>query len=1175
MGDVFRVRLLGPIQVEREGQPVLGLESGKPLALLGYLIVQDTPVSREYLADLFWRDKPEDRGRANLSWTLHKISSLLPGCLETSRHTVRFQRTDSCWLDLDVFEELMAQGKADALADVVELYRGDLLEGLSVDGCPDFEIWLVGERERWRERVAQVLRELVAHHGQRGEYEQGLRFARRLLTLEPWREETHQQVMRLLAQNGRRGAALAQYETCRRLLTEELGVEPGTETTRLYEQIRDGALGTPLAPSAHPPSFLGEREPVERPVFVARECELAQLDRFLDAALAGRGRVVFVTGDAGQGKTALIQEFARRAQSVHAGLVVTDGNGNAHTGIGDPYLPFRQVLGLLTGDVKARWDAGAMGREQARRLWYLLPLAAQALLETGPDLVDTFVAGAALVRRGLAVAPGGAGWLSQLERLVERKAAIPCDPNLQQSALFEQYTRVLRVLASRHPLLLVLDDLQWADAGSISLLFHLGRQIAGTRILIVGAYRPAEVALGRPVSPELVSKSGEERKRHPLQPVVNELKRDFGDIEVALGQDEGRRFVEALLDTEPNRLSVEFRETLYRQTGGHPLFTVELLRGMQERGDLIQDAQGRRVEGPALDWETLPARVEAVIAERVGRLPERLRRTLTVASVEGETFTAEAVAQVRAADDLEMVNWLSRELDRRHRLVSAHGIRPVNDRHLSLYRFRHILFQKYLYNRLDPVERVHLHRAVGTALETLHGARPDGRAGIADVSPQLARHFQEGGVPETAVAYLLQAGKRAARMSAHREAIAHLAQGLGLIERLPDTPARTQQELALQIALAVPLQATRGYAAPEVGRTYARARELCRQVEGTPQLFSVLWLLALFYAAQGKHRTAYEISEQLLDLAEQAQDPVSVALARYMLGPSLLFLGELAQARAHLEWVIAFYDPQQHHSLAFLYGQDLGVSCLSFASWALWALGCLEQALKRSQEALALARELDHPLALVFALSAGTVVQHFCRDVRTTREMAESLTSLSTVQGFPYHLALGTICRGWALAEQGQVEEGIAQMHQGLADYRSTGAELGYSLWLAMLAGAYGKIGQAEEGLDLLAEALATAHRNGEHFCEAEIHRLKGELLLMQGETEDEVEQHYGRAIEVARRQGARSWELRATMSLCRLWQKQGRREEARQLLAEIYGWFAEGFDTADLREARVLLEEQ
>ena len=475
----------------------------------------------------------------------------------------------------------------------MELYRGEFLEGLYLHECAEFELWLVAERERWRQRVARLLEALVTHHSRRGQYQEGLRFAQRLLALEPWREETHRQVMRLLAYSGQRGAALAQYETCRRVLAEELGVEPAAETTRLYEQIRDGELEIPVSPPdlpVQPPSFLlDEEEPVDRPVFVARERELARLNGFLDAALAGQGLVVFVTGDVGQGKTALVQEFSRRAQAAHPDLVVASGNGNAHTGIGDPYLPFREVLSLLTGDVEARWAAGAMTSDQARRLWHTFPLAVQALVEDGPDLIDLFVPGAALVKRAVALAPVGADWLPQLQELVERKAlrqaqdtaAVPGDPNLQQSALFEQYTRMLRALARQRPLLLVLDDLQWADAGSTSLLFHLGRRIEGSQVLIVGAYRPAEVALGRP------STSSGQRERHPLEPVVNEFKRHFGDIEVDLGQAEDRQFIDALLDTEPNRLGGAFRQTLYRQTRGHPLFTTELLRGMEERGDLV------------------------------------------------------------------------------------------------------------------------------------------------------------------------------------------------------------------------------------------------------------------------------------------------------------------------------------------------------------------------------------------------------------------------------------------------------------------------------------------------------------------------------------------------------------------------------------------------------------
>jgi predicted ATPase len=1068
-------------------------------------------------------------------------------------------------LDIVAFEELEAQGDAASLAAAVELYRGEFLEGLYLHGCAEFEIWLVAERERWRQRVASVLGELMAHHSQRGEYDEGLRFARQLLALEPWREETHRQVMRLLAYSDQRGAALAQYETCRRVLAEELGVEPAAETTRLYEQIRDGELEIPVSPPhllAQRPVFLDEEAPVERPVFVARERELAQLDGFLQKALAGQGQVVFVTGDAGQGKTALIREFARRAQAVHPDLVVASGNGNAHTGIGDPYLPFREVLSLLTGDVEARWAAGAMTSDQARRLWHTLPLAAQALVEAGPDLIDTFLPGAALVKRAVAFAPVGADWLPQLQELVQRKVALPPDPNLQQSALFEQYTRVVGALARQRPLLLVLDDLQWADAGSINLLFHLGRRIEGSRVLILGAYRPAEVALGR---------GGE---RHPLEPLVNEFKRHFGDIEVDLGQAEDRRFIDAFLNTEPNRLDDAFRQTLYRQTRGHPLFTIELLRGMEERGDLVQDQEGRWVEGPALDWETLPARVEAVIAERIGRLPERLQDALTVASVEGEIFTAEVVARVRAAEEQEMVQHLSGKLDRQHHLVCAQGIRWMDGQSLSLYRFRHILFQRYLYNNVDQVERAHLHQAVGVALEALYGGGTKETGAIAAVAGQLARHFREAGIAEKAIDYFRQAGERAARLSAHEESIAHFTRGLELLEALPDTPERARQELPLQLALGVSLQATRGYGVPEVGRAFGRARELCRQVGETPQLFPALRLLGTFYSTRGEYQTGHEIAEQLLSLAERVENPLLVTVAHLSLGWNLLFLGEFAQAQAYLGQAITFYERQQHQSLAFTYGFDHGVACLSFASWTLWALGYPDQALKRSQEALALAQELSHPLSMAFAHAFAGILHAFRRDVPLAQKLAEACICLSTEHRFPYWAASGVFLHGWTLAKQGQTEKGIAQIGRGIADYQATGAEVGRSHQLASLAEAYGKAGQVEEGLAALAETLAVVNRTGERFYEAEAHRLQGELLRMQGADPAEVEACFRQAIQVARQQQAKSWELRAVMSLCRLWQEQGKREEARQMLAEIYGWFTEGFDTPDLREARVLLEE-
>ncbi len=1164
MEPTFRLQFLGIVQIEQDDEPVRGFESRKALALLGYLAVQGRPIPREQLVYLFWCDKSESRGRANLSWVLNKISTLLPGCVQADRHTVQFRRAPSYWLDIDDFEQLEARRDPDSLAAAVALYRGEFLEGLSLDGCAEFEIWLVGERERWRQRVIQVLGELITHHGQRGQYQEGLQLAQRLLALEPWRESTHRQVMRLLAYSGQRGAALAQYESCCRVLAEELGVEPSEETTHLYELIRDGEWEMKRKDRrdvlvAFPPFLTGE-EPVEveRSLFVAREPELAQLQGFLDAALAGQGRVVFVIGDAGSGKTALVQQFAWDAQAAYPDLVVVSGNGNAHTGIGDPYLPFREILALLTGDVEARLAAGAMARVQARRLWHTLPLAAQALVEAGPDLVNTLLPGVALVERARASVPDEADWLPRLEELAKHRAALAGNPNLQQNALFEQYTRVVEALASDRPLLLILEDLQWTDTGSASLLFHLGRRIEGTKVLVVGIFRPEEVALGR---------RGE---RHPLEPVVNELQRHFGDIVVDLGQSDGQRFVDALLDAVPNRLGTAFRETLYRQTRGHSLFTAELLRDMRERGDLVQDQAGRWVEGPSLNWQTLPVRVEAVIAERIGRLAEPSREALRVASVEGETFTAEVVAQVRAADEQEMMGHLSGELDRKHRLVSARGVLRRDGQHLSLYRFRHILFQKYLYSSLDRVERAHLHQAVGTALEALY-KRKTGE--IAAIAPQLARHFQEAGIAEKAIDYLQRAGEGAVQMSAHEEAIVHYTQGLALLETLPDSPERAQQELALQIGLGVALQATRGLAVPEVGRTFGRAQELCRQMGETPQLFPVLGLLITFYGTRGEHETAHEVAEQFLSLAERANDPLLVAMAHWMVGWNCVPRGKLTEVEPHLEHLFALYDPQQHGSLAFHYGLDPAVVSLSALSWALWGLGYPEQALERSREALSLARELSHSPSLALAQVYASMLRALGRDWQRAEGLADACINLSTEQGFPYWLSGGLYCRGWALAGQGRAEEGAVQIRQGLATNRNTGAEAYVVFQLAALAEAYGEAGQVEEGLAAVAEALVMVDRTGERYYEAEVHRLKGELLRMQTADETDVEACFQHAIEVARQQQAKSWELRAVMSLCRLWQEQGKRKEARQILAETYGWFTEGFDTLDLQEARSLLE--
>ncbi len=508
----------------------------------------------------------------------------------------------------------------------------------------------------------------------------------------------------------------------------------------------------------------------------------------MECALAGHGQVVFVTGGPGRGKTALMNEFARRAIVVHGDLLVAMGNCNAYTGLGDPYLPFRDVMAMLTGDVETRWAAGAITREHAQRLWAAMPLTAQALVHHGPHLAGIFFSGPALLSRLLTAIGDSPTWLGQLQAYVERQSA--STTSLEQSYLYQQFTNVLHALAQERPLLLIIDDLQWADAASVCLLFHLGRRIAdaGTPVLILCAYRPEEVPLER------------ETERYPLHKMLVEFKRHFGDVWIDLtqiGEAEGRRFVDALLDSEPNRVGEPFRRALFNRTAGHALFTVELLRAMRAYGDLVQTDDGAWSEARELNWETIPMRVEAVIEGRVGRLDEELRDMLAIASVEGETFTAQVLAQVQGLSERHVLRALSQELEAHHRLVHEAGeVRVAGmDRFLSRYRFAHALFQEYLCSRLSAGERRLLHGQVATALERLCNGCAE------EIVPQLAHHFAAAGQSVKAIEYALLAGEQARRAHANQEAIEYLQRGLALLEALPleDSPANWHREIAAQL----------------------------------------------------------------------------------------------------------------------------------------------------------------------------------------------------------------------------------------------------------------------------------------------------------------------------------------------------------------------------------------
>jgi predicted ATPase len=512
------------------------------------------------------------------------------------------------------------------------------------------------------------------------------------------------------------------------------------------------------------------------------------------------------------------------------------------------------------------------------------------------------------------------------------------------------------------------------------------------------------------------------------------------------------------------------------------------------------------------------------------------------------------------------------------------------------YIFKHALTQEVAYNSVLQEQRKALHEKTAQALEVLSAVSVD------EHYSDLAHHYSRSGNTQKAVEYLGLAGQQAAQRSANAEAINHFTTSLELLKTLPDTRERTQQELTLQVALGGPLLATQGLASVPAEQTYVRAQELCRQLGETQQLFPVLLGLGTCYQQQGKIQAAHELGEQSLSLAKSLQNPVLITLSEANLGMSSFFLGEVVQAREHLEHGITLYHP--HDVSIFHYWCDPGVLCRGFAAKTLRLLGYPDQALQRSREALALAHELSHshPQSLAFALYVSGVLHHFRREGQATQERAEAEIALTDEQGFPLWSAWGTMLRGSALAEQGQAEEGSAQLRNGLAAFRALGSGLLIPYCLSLLAEAYGKAGQAEEGLRALAEALAQVDKTSERFYEAEMYRLHGDLTLAQSQaslgqvsdksqtgqdkSEDtnaqslnpnarsEAEACFLKAIDIARRQQAKSLELRATISLAKLWQQQGNNADARQILAEIYAWFTEGFDTKDLQDAKALIEE-
>ena len=786
-------------------------------------------------------------------------------------------------------------------------------------------------------------------------------------------------------------------------------------------------------------------------VFVGRQHELEQLNRLLDLALAGKGQICLVAGEAGAGKTALVREFIRRAQEAHQDIAAAGGECNNLDGQGDPYLPFREVLALLTGDVDSGLAQGSVTPVNASRLRRLIVHSSQVLVEIAPDLINVVIPGARVVGMlGKAVA-SRAGWLQKLDRLTEKKPqeATLGEPSLPQDRVFEEYTAFLRRLAEAHPLILFLDDLQWADAASIGLLFHLGRRIADARLLLVGTFRPDVVAYGRGGG------------RHPLEPVLHEFLRygGSGGIELASGSPSDRRaFVDAILDVAPNRLDETFRHALCRHTEGHPLFTTELLHTMREEGDLFQDDEGRWSARSGIDWTAFPKRAEGVVGERIARLEEADRKLLQVASLEGDSFTAEVVADVLDRDPREIVGALSGTLDREQGLVSGTGVRREGEQRLSSYTFRHHLVQQYLYESMDAAQRSYLHEDMAKALGSVYGESEA-------IVGQLAWHYRQAGIADRAFDYSVRAGDQAGRVHAHADAVTHYSNAVDL---LPSYQA-THEEL-------MHLFRRRGRALELSGQpklaleNYEEMESLAREREDVPLELAALTSRAVLLAIPTishdpeKGRT---LAERALQLARRSGDRAEEAKILWSLLLINLFTGHLTEA-------VAFGEESLVHA-RYLGGSEQLAYTLHDLAEAYWRLGEGEKATAAVAEASRLWEELENLPMLANALANDAFHSALDGELDRATRLAEEALRISRTIGNLSGIHFGQTVLGLVLRERADIGDAISALRDAVESgekvgntYAITGIRAEWG-WTVACAGAI------EEGLRLATLALVQA----------------------------------------------------------------------------------------------------
>jgi DNA-binding SARP family transcriptional activator/predicted ATPase len=995
------------------------------------------------------------------------------------------------------------------LARTVALYAGPFLDGFYVDGAGEFEHWVDAQRERLTRQACTTLETLANEARGRSDHRAAGDWWRRLAALEPLSSRAAVGVMTALAALGESAEALRYGRAYEAFVRQELGTTPEPAVGAVMGRLHQEPSAAEGL-SAEDLRLAGGAG--ERRRTVGYERERAALRAGLQAAVAGRGLMLCVAGEPGSGKTTLVEDFVGEVVASGRPCHIACGRCSERLAGSGAYLPLLDALeGLLRADARG--------------------VVARLLREVAPN------------------------WYAQVAPALEPTTPHARAPAAVQAASQERLKRelnaFLREVCRLRPLILFLDDVHWVDASTIDILSYLANQMSTAQIVIVTTCRPSEIQLAK----------------HPFGPLKLDLQTRGICREVTLDL-LTRADIEQFLALEfpGHRFPPAFGQFVHAKTEGSPLFMVDLLSYLRAKQVIVAENGGWTLGGALPDLaRDLPESVRSMIERKIEQLADADHQLLAAAAVQGYECDAPIVAEVLGTHPVAVEERLD-ALERIHGFVRRLGEHQFPDGTLAAsYCFVHGLYQNALYAGLTPTRRATLSRAVAEALLAHYGDRS------AEVAAEVALLFEAARDLKRAVEYFAAAAERAAQLHAHREAVALAKRGLGLLHNLPDTLERTRLELALQLRLSFSVQVTAGYADPEAGAGMSRARAICHQLEDSPHLFAAVYGLWLFYLNTGQMPATREFAEQLVRLADATGDPALLFGAHGALGTALHYLGELVPAQEHLDRAFAVYDHARRVRYCALYGLNIGALVGSELTRTSWLLGYPARALRTLDQTLALGRESD-PAGQAVTISCVSVHQ-LRREPQETEERATACIAVCDEHGVWSPRKWASIQRGWAVAQRGAVDEGIVQMRENLGALRAVRQLVCFPHFLGMLADALAQAGRIEEGLDAVQEGLEMVAATHQRFYEAELRRLRGELLLRGRGDRTTAEACFREALAIAGRQQAKSLELRAAMSLGRLWQQQGKQDDARALLAPIYGWFTEGFDTPDLQDAKALLD--